>query len=379
MPIYELTVERIVAGGMGLMRSPVGVLLAPDLAPGDRVRVRAAGGVRAEVIELVAPGSDRVQPPCEYYGECGGCDFQHLSYRAQLTAKRGIVADALSRIAGMQLDETAIAVHASPPFGYRRRARFHRTAGGRLGFRARASERVVPVDRCLVLHDSLNRMLTTGSKPDAAAELAAIAAEHGVVSGSNDATVALGPIRLTTRPTLFFQANFELLPQLQRSLGEAAQRTAPAGSHLDVVDLYAGVGLLGRLIAATTPIGTLLAVESVAAAAGYARRNLAACATDLHVVVGRAERVAARPEVQTLMSSACVVVDPPRAGLAKALRRQLLDRSPPTLVYLSCDPATLARDVSQLQDAFEIRSIEVFDFFPQTAHVETLVIMERRR
>lgn len=379
MPIYELTVERIVAGGMGLMRSPVGVLLAADLAPGDRVRVRATGGARAELVELVAPGPERVQPPCEYYGECGGCDFQHLSYRAQLSAKRGIVADALSRIAGMQLDEAAIAVHASPPFGYRRRARFHRAADGRLGFRARSSERVVPIDRCLVLHDSLNRMLTADTPEGSTAEVAAIDAEQGAVSGRNDATVALGAIRLTTQPTLFFQANFDLLLQLQRSLGQAAQRTAAAGSHLDLVDLYAGVGLLGRLIAATTPVGTLLAVESVAAAAGYARRNLAACATDLHVVVGRAERVAARPEVQTLMSSALVVVDPPRAGLAKALRRQLLERRPPTLAYLSCDPATLARDMRQLQDAFEVRSIEVFDFFPQTAHVETLVVLERRR
>ncbi len=386
--LLELTVERLAAGGDGVARSPDGVtVFVPLAAPGDRLRVRVTETRRryrrAEIVEVLAPGAARVPPRCAAFGRCGGCAWQHLDYAAQLDAKRAILADALQRIGGHTLDRRPDIVPSPEPYGYRMRARVL-ARRGTVGYRARRSHELCATSECPVLAPGLLAALDevrerTASRREFSeweiglgSDGAVHVAESGappVTSDPSSAILEVGADALLLSPGTFSQANGLLWDALHERVVEAAGR----GER--VLELYAGAGFFTLGLARR--FGRVVAVESSRSAAADLRGNLSrAGIRDVDVIEAAVERVVprridTRPDV--------VVLDPPRAGLPEPVCRGIADLTPRRIVYLSCDPATLARDTARLvAHGYALERTEGFDLFPQTAHLEALAVLERR-
>ena len=381
--IIEARIEKLVFGGDGLARVDGRAVFIPYTAPGDLVRARITESkkrfARAELVELLEPGPDRREPPCPYFGPCGGCQLQHVTYETQVQAKGGFVRDALERIGRLDVPGE-IPIHTAPgsEFGYRIRATAHVVHTSRetlFGYFGARSHRVVDIASCPLLVEELDaawqraRAAREGllrlRHVDLAAGDEGAAAEPPIATvGGAALTTRVGDVTYTFSPADFFQANRPLLGDLVS--------TATAGeSGALAVDLYAGVGLFA--IPLSRAFERVVAVEGFAQAADFARANASANGAENVEVLDEPveawlERSADEPGAIDL-----VLLDPPRAGLGEAPARRLAALAPSRIVYVSCDPTTLARDLRVLADGgYRLESVEAFDLFPQTFHVETV-------
>jgi tRNA/tmRNA/rRNA uracil-C5-methylase (TrmA/RlmC/RlmD family) len=377
----EIDITALAAGGDGVGRMDDGrVVFVPFTAPGDRVRVRVVERkpryLRGEVAELLTPGAARVDPVCPVFGSCGGCAWQHVDYAAQLEAKARIVRDALTRLA--KLTPPEFEIEPSPAaYAYRGRTRVVRR-GGRVGYRRRRSHVVTPVSRCPVLQAPVEAELRSlagdASAKDGEWELASgVDGTRRVRLGRDPGHAGLelrvGPDALRVSPGVFFQSNALLLETLCRAVVEAA------GNGAIAYDLFAGAGFLTLGLARRFDRVVALEGQPAAAAdlAHNARRN---AVEGIEVVEASMEaalddgRLAPRPDA--------IVLDPPRTGLPRDVSGPLARLGAARIVYLSCDPATLARDLAPLMaEGYGLAGVRAFDLFPQTPHVETLVTLER--
>lgn len=385
--LLEVEITSLSSEGDGIGRDASGcVVFVPYTAPGDHVRVRVVQRkrrfVRGTVETLLSPGEPRVSPVCSVYGSCGGCTWQHVSYDAQLEQKVLQVRAAFERIA--KLTPPAIQITPSPsPYAYRARARVLRE-GGRVGYRRRRSNVLCAVTRCPILTEPLERALrelgADAEAPDGEWELAAgrDAVRRSQGDGAPRETnkgdtgrvvLELAGDRLEFSPGVFFQANTGLHESLFEAVLGAAGRGALA------LDLYAGAGFFTLGLARR--FERVVAVESFAPAVRDCKRNLErAGLTNALVVAGRLEHAVADAPLASLRPEV-VVLDPPRAGVDAQALSWLAARGADRVVYLSCDPATLARDVAALCDTgYRLSALHAFDLFPQTPHVEGLAVLE---
>lgn len=380
----EVTIERILPGGAGLAHAGGRTLLIALAAPDDRVRVRVertSGNVAfASITEIIKPSPARVTPPCPYFGLCGGCDFQQLNYAAQLAAKQGIISDCLRRIARVELSANEIPITGSPlEWHYRSRAQWQQDARNkRLGYYERASHHVCDVAACPVLAPALQESFTAlrqqmrdGTLPANIAGIQAVAGDEGAAlappldaNAASEVSRTIAGRRYHFSAEGFFQINHELLPSLvAAAVGDAQGTTA--------VDLYCGVGLF------TLPLAHRFArvtgIEANPSAISYAERNLSgAQLTNATFACARVGEYLDR-HAQELSPVDFVLLDPPRAGAEPAAIKGILALHPQHITYVSCDPATLARDLKALMhNGYQLESIAAFDMFPQTHHVETV-------
>ncbi len=380
----EIPIERLATGGDGIGHAPDGrVVFVPRTAPGDRVRARVAETqkrfLRAELLEVLEAGPGRVEPPCPVFGHCGGCSWQHLDYAAQLEAKTQALRDAFERLARIT-PPADLRVHACPePFGYRGRARVV-VEGGVVGFRAAAARDVVPVEGCPILAAPLDAALgELAEKPpqDAVGEWELALGDDGAVrihalsvrGGPKVALDAPGTdTRLEVSPGVFFQAN----APLRGALGEAALEAMGTGSR--ALELHAGAGFLTLGLARR--FSSVVAIESHAEAVRDLRETLhAGNVRGVKVERARVEIWLARARRSDFEA---VLLDPPRTGLPRGVAARLAALGAARIVYVSCDPATLARDCAALtQHGYALAALEGFDLFPQTAHLEAVAVLER--
>jgi len=385
-PVVELAIESLAAGGDGVGRAADGcVVFVPFTAPGDRVRVRLverkARFARGEIERVLARGPERVEPRCPVFGACGGCAWQHLDYAAQVAAKRAIVRDALARIAGVA-EPPPLAFTASPaPYGYRGRTRV-RVERGTVGFRRRRSRELCAVTACPLLAPPLDAALAAlaAVPPRGTGEWELALGEGGAVrvaalgaGGGERLALRAGAERLLLSPGVFAQANALLLDALAEAVLGAAGRGASA------LELFAGAGFFTLGLARR--FAKVVAVESDPAAARDLARNVADAGQGgaplrVRVVEARVEAWLAAGEAAALAPEV-VVLDPPRGGIGAAAAATLAQLPARRLVHLSCDPATLARDVAALaREGWRLASLHAFDLFPQTPHVEVLAVLE---
>lgn len=381
----EVEVERILPGGMGLAHAGGKTVFVSLAAPGDRLRVRVEreqGNVLfASIAEILTPSPVRVEPPCPYFGRCGGCDFQQLTYEAQLDAKAEMIRDCLHRIARLE-NVPEFAVTASPDtWRYRMRATWQIDREQRaIGYYERGSRRVCDVVDCAVLRpglqERLERVRATEWRafPQELQHLDVVAGENGVSFAPAFAEFETLPLSLTVRGEVYHynaETFFQINPSLLGALIDFASSDAAGESALD---LYSGVGLF------TLPLARLfervVAVEANAAAARFARRNLQdADLSNASVITATVTdwfRSASLDEVDF------VLLDPPRAGAESAVVNGILRLKASRVCYVSCDPATLARDLKKLvAGGYFVHSLNAFDLFPQTHHVETVVHLRR--
>jgi 23S rRNA (uracil1939-C5)-methyltransferase len=379
--VLEVEVQRIVPGGMGLAHPDGKTVFVALAAPGDRVRVRVEreqGNVLfASIEEILTPSPVRVEPPCPYFGRCGGCDFQQLTYEAQLAAKSEMIRDCLRRIARLENLPDIVVTPSPNDWRYRMRAMWQIDQDARtIGYYERGSRRVCDVVDCAVLRPELQAKLeeVRGTEwnqfPPELNHLDVVAGENGVSFAPAFADFETRELSLTVRGEVyrynaeaFFQINPSVLgPLIDFALGDASGESA--------LDLYSGVGLF------TLPLSrqfkNLVAIESNSTAVRFARRNLQdAGLTNARVI---AAGVADWFRSASVRDVDFILLDPPRAGAESAVIKGILDLHPAQISYVSCDPATLARDLRKLfAGGYTIRSIRGFDLFPQTHHVETVV------
>lgn len=368
----SVRIERLAAGGDGIGRLADGRTVFVALtAPGDVARVRVFESrkryAKAELIEVESPSTWRREPSCEVFGTCGGCDWQHLTYDAQVEAKRSLVSDAIERIARLEVPESFV-FHPSPAeFGYRSRARVLVADAG-VGFRKRGSHELCAVSSCPVLAPELNEMLE-GARCEAAGSEVELAVGSVPSESVGVTEFAIGDDRLRISAGVFAQANAMLHAELISSV------LAAAGTGDTVCELYAGAGLftLGLSRAFERVIAVEVngrATEDLAFNLQRAQRaNVDIVTRAVDRALGRVRRAA--PQV--------VVLDPPRVGLDAGVAAKLADCGAQRIVYLSCDPATLARDIKTMSEhGYTLCSLEGFDLFPQTAHVEALAVLKAR-
>jgi 23S rRNA (uracil1939-C5)-methyltransferase len=436
----EVTIERILPGGLGLAHAEGKTVMVSLAAPGDRLRVRidrVKGNVSfATIEEIITPSSLRVEPPCPYFGRCGGCDFQQLTYSAQLAAKLEIIRDCLRRLGGIENVPDFQITPAPDVWHYRSRAQWQYDAiRQRLGYFESGSRHVCDVAECAVLAPplqlslgGLRERMQNGTLPEEVRDFRAVLGDNDQVSiapsvrsptvregNGRTGTSELIPVITHTihadtyrlNAELFFQANHSLLPQLiDTAIGNAAGETA--------IELYCGVGLF------TLPLARrfkhVVGVEGDSAATAFARDNLKAAGLSNADVAnldvgrwldqnaeggGKAQRrrrfgssgthvssdSSVEPDVNdegTIQSAVkggalqnnldFLLLDPPRTGAESRVIAGILKLQPKRISYVSCDPATLARDLKKLiADGYNLDTITAFDMFPQTHHVETVV------
>jgi len=378
---FEVEVERILPGGMGLAHANGKTVFVSLAAPGDRVRVRVEreqGNVLFAVIEeILAPSPLRIEPACPYFGRCGGCDFQQLTYEAQLAAKAEIIRDCLHRIARLE-DVPEIVVTPSPNnWRYRMRAMWQIDQDERtIGYYERGSRRVCDVVDCAVLRPELQAKLEAVRAtewrefPSGLKHLDVVAGEDAVSFAPPFAKFETQELSLTVRGEVYrynAEAFFQINPSLLGPLIDFALADASGESALD---LYSGVGLF--TLPLSRQFSKVLAVEANSMATRFARRNLQeAGLSNARVITATVtDWFRSGPTA----SVDFVLLDPPRAGAESAVINGILDLQPASISYVSCDPATLARDLKKLlAGGYALDSILAFDLFPQTHHVETVV------
>ena len=377
----EVEVERILPGGMGLAHADGKTVFVSLAAPGDRVRVkveREQGNVLfASIVEIITPSPVRIEPPCPYFGRCGGCDFQQLNYEAQLAAKSEMIRDCLHRIARLENVPDIVVTPSPNDWRYRMRAMWQIDRDEqKIGYYERGSRRVCDVADCAVLRPELQAKLeevraTEWSRfPPGLKHLDVVAGDESVSFAPAFANFETLPLSLSIRGEVyrynaegFFQINPLLLgPLIEFALGDASGESA--------LDLYSGVGLFTLPLA--RQFQKVTAVEANPTAVRFARRNLQDAGLDNARVV--AAGVAEWFRNASVRDVKFVLLDPPRAGAESAVIKGILNLHPPQISYVSCDPATLARDLKKLvAGGYTINSIRGFDLFPQTHHVETVV------
>jgi 23S rRNA (uracil1939-C5)-methyltransferase len=430
----ELDVDTLAYGGRGVARSNGYVVFVAGALPGDRVRARLTkakrGYAEARSVELVRPSADRVPDRCRHGGEpCPGAPWQGLAYERQLAHKQDQVEDALRRIGGLDGFELEPAEPAVEPWRYRNKLEYsfgERDGELVLGFHARGRwDVVVDVDDCLLASEPNNRVRNevhewaraegippyerrersgvlrnlvvregrrTGQTQTrlvtSAAEIARPPVDlHTIIEGPSGGTEGptgvlgeehlaeeVAGLRLRISPQAFFQTNTEMAERLYAIAGEFASLSG----RERLFDLYCGIGTIGLALAggAGEVWGLEVTPSAVADAEDNARRN--------EIANARFECADARLGIRPLLERAgrpdVVLVDPPRAGLSKKVVRRLVECGAPRIVYVSCNPTTLAPNAAQLAESgYRLRRVRAVDMFPQTPHIECVALLEKSK
>lgn len=407
-----LLVTGLASGGEGVTRLPDGrVVFVEDSVPGDRVElgdlVVRKKLARARIARLAVASPDRVEPRCAHFGRCGGCSWQHVRYAAQLDAKRDIVCSALERIGRLALPEKIEVIGSPEPYAYRARARLVECVEG-VGYRRRATREIEPVESCPILVPALQTALeelgqavrsesadrgsepgrrrsrevewvvTGGTQGPAAIERLGRGRGQRSSRGPRSVEIEVLGEKLRVSAGSFVQANALLWDSLAGTVRDACTKSVDGeAAPQRFLELYAGIGFLSIPLARSGLSG--VAIESDRSAVNDLERNLASAglADRVEVIASVVER---RGDLDRLLSRSDVLLaDPPRAGLASEVRRAVASHGPRQVVYVSCDPATLARDLRELSESgYVLRELRILDLFPQTPHVESIAILARR-
>lgn len=415
--LQQVRFEKMVYGGECLGRLADGrAVFVPFVLPGELAEVEITESkprfAHGRAVKLLEKSPDRISPPCPYFSLCGGCHYQHLGYTQQLELKKDLVKDQLERL-GKLTNLPEIPITASPTaFAYRNQVQFHPAwrenaeVPASLGFKRASSDEVLPIGKCLLIPDEMNEllpqieleagsaitriamrsdsegeiMLVFEGESDEPPELSLdlpVSATYLSPSGrslnlsGNDALVyhVLGREFLVS-PESFFQVNLPVAEEMVRHILALVE----GKQNLSILELYSGVGLFTHFIAPHA--SQLTAIESSPSACFDFAGNLDEF-ENISLYEGAVEVIL--PEIVAQIKPIdLVVLDPPRAGLNAKARQALIDLAPKEIIYLSCDPSTLARDLKHFGEAgYNLQSVHAFDMFPQTAHVETIAALRQ--
>lgn len=410
--VFELELSGMAYGGAAVGRYQGRAIFVPYAIAGERVRAEVVEDRRryanARLVEVLVPSPDRVQSPCPHFGPgpegpCGGCQWQHIAYPAQLRFKQQVLAEQLRRIGGFADPPLRPPVPSPSPWAYRNQARFGVDQQGRLGYRALNSHRIVPIRECHILDPRLLELFqsldldlpglksltlrvgtasgelmmvmeTEGDEPpELETDLPVSVVLHlrdgtsAVLVGNSDIVEEVAGRAFHISAGSFFQVN---TPLAEAMVERVLSCLALKGTET-VLDAYSGVGLFTAHIAPHA--ARVIAIEADPAAVTDAEINLDEFS---HIELYQAAVEDVLPTLEVTLDAA--VLDPPRAGCAPAVLDALIRLGPPRLVYVSCDPSTLARDCQRLAaGGYRLAEVQLFDLFPQTYHIESISLLTR--
>ncbi len=363
----ELVIESLTNSGDGLGREDQRVVFVPYTLPGDRVRIKITQRKKtyalASVVDIIEPGKDRIEAPCQYFGRCGGCDWQHVPYPVQLAAKQEQLTDTLARIGLLENLPMEPITPSAQEYGYRNRIQGE-IRGGEFHYKWRRSDQRIAIDQCLIAEDAINEFLQSTDLTQTLQGRVEISVQDDVVT-----VVAVNDRNSTELG--FRQVNTAVGDTLTARLLELVENS----QCQHIVDLYCGRGHWTNLIAKTYPERRVVGVDSAAENIDAAREQSREMAL-ANVAFHQAE-VEKTLKKLGIKDSLCIV-DPPRSGLDSTVTDTLIAEPCQHLLYVSCHPATLARDLKRLTESgYRIATVAPLDMFPQTAHLEVLVHLER--
>lgn len=327
------------------------VVFVPFTIPGEEVEVRLSrqkkSFAEAELLAIETASEQRVEPGCPYFQRCGGCAYQHIEYALQLQIKSKQVEDTLRRVGGLAPVPMRPIIGSPDPYGYRSRIRVH-VEGGVTGFYAYGSHELVDIARCPIASDQVNQLLSQ---------------LRGRPMRDGDYTLSE-----SGRGRFFEQAN----PKVSELMLQEVSALVAKDQQL-LIDAYCGAGLFGKYLA--KQFERVVGIESNEHAVEVAKAS--AGANEQYLAGDVASHLAQLLKGADL-SRTTLLVDPPAIGLSEQVIHAVLEAPPAELVYVSCNPATLARDLKLLNSKFELRSVTPLDMFAQTAEIEVLTQLGRR-
>lgn len=349
--MITLTIHDVAFGGKGVARHEGKVVFVPYVIPGEVVAAEVVREKKkfaeAELLSVETPSPDRIAPPCPYFGRCGGCAYQHMTYERQLALKSAQVEQTLRRVGRLAEVPMRPIVPAPKPYEYRNRIRVH-VAGGIVGFFAADAHALIDVERCAIAAPVVNQAL-------------------GRLRGGSvrDGDYSL---RAPGGGPFFEQTN----PEVTRELVALVKATVRRGQQV-LIDAYCGGGLFARELAPLfeSVIGIEENVQAVAAARHHAQPHERYLAGDVAACLG--ELLSTHDATRTTL-----LLDPPTTGLDARVLDLVLAGAPAEIIYVSCNPATLARDLAGLSSAYTLTAVTPVDMFPQTAEIEVVAHLTRR-
>jgi tRNA/tmRNA/rRNA uracil-C5-methylase (TrmA/RlmC/RlmD family) len=366
-----LAIHDLAFGGDGVGRVGDFVVFVPFVIPGEGVEVELTSVkknfARAKLVRVATPSPDRIEPRCRYFGDCGGCQYQHVRYEAQLRLKHKQVCDVLVRIGGLDPARVAPVVPCPQPFGYRNRIMVRSQwckpeQRLRIGFLGVDDRFVVDIEECAIAEPALNAQVK---------EVRAQPPPRGGLKVS----LRIAPEGWHVPPDSFFQNNFFLLPKLVETVRE---RLRDSGAR-HLVDAYCGVGFFALELADL--VESFVGVEVDASAIRAARENMTRRGiANGQFVTGFAEEYLGGLLQRHPAEPTTLVMDPPRTGCPAAALERVRRAGPEQILYVSCHPATLARDLKLLcaDGGYELAALIPHDMFPQTQHVECVADLRKK-
>lgn len=363
MRLVDLKIQDVAFGGKGVAREHGKAVFVPYTIEGESVSAEIVREKKqfaeAELVEVKQSSPDRIAPECPYFGRCGGCAYQHITYEHQLAIKWRQVRDALQRIGKLRDVPLRPIVSSSSHYAYRNRITVH-ALDGVIGFFRRDSHRLIDIERCPISRDEVNRALLE------------LREQKHVRDGHYT-------LRAGSEPRVFLQVNDEVAQTLQALVIDLV----PPNQDL-LIDAYCGAGFFAKAL--LDKFERVVGIDwdrfAITAARENATKKETYIAGDVESELTGSDRfLAFEGETRRLESrrSLTMIVDPPATGLTEKVRTAITCLAPETLIYVSCNPPTLARDLKELQHRFAINSITPLDMFPQTAEIEVLAHLEARR
>ncbi len=359
----SVQIHDVAFGGDGVGKHGDFIVFVPFTAVGDVVEVKISevkkNFARGKVLGVITPSPDRAKPECPYFGECGGCQYQHLTYEAQLRLKGKQVADLFERIGKFSRDVVRPAIGCPQPYHYRNRIMIRSQWNKpeqklNIGYLRWDCGLVVDINQCPIAEPALNQEILR-------------VRENPPPKGGIKVVLRIPPDDWDVGPDSFFQNNFFLLPKLV----ETARAALVASGAKYLVDVYCGVGFFGISLgdAVEKFVGVEVDKPAIKAAQNNALRHHR---TNGEFVLGDAQVLLPALLQKFPARDTSVILDPPRAGIPRSAVDQLREVRPKQIIYVSCHPATLARDLNLLcaDGVFELQSVTPLDMFPQTQHVE---------
>ena len=346
----ELAIEDVAFGGKGVARKEGKAVFIPFTIEGERITAKIVREKKqfaeAELVQLLDPSPERVVPECPYFGVCGGCSYQHINYSHQLELKARQVEQAMRRIGRLREPPMRPLIPSPMPYGYRNRITVH-AEDNVVGFYRRDVHKLMDIERCPIAMSEVN---------DALARLRAGRVRDGHYT-----------LRAHAGPRVFAQTNDAVADILAGLIADIL-----AGGQKLLIDAFCGAGFFSKRLA--PQFERVVGIDWDRFAIAAAQENSGAnetyvagdVTTELRSVLQRSD-----------LTSTALIVDPPATGLSSETRRAILDSPPQTMVYVSCNPPTLARDIAELQARFSVASITPFDMFPQTAEIEVVAHLRR--
>jgi tRNA/tmRNA/rRNA uracil-C5-methylase (TrmA/RlmC/RlmD family) len=380
----RIKIEKIAFGGEGVGRINNLVVFVPFAAPGDELEIEITGCkkkfARGRILEIVKASPQRATPLCKYYEQCGGCCYQHLSYEHQLELKKLQVEEVFKKIGSIAVPPVAGTVASPEIYHYRGKAQFHRvstSAVPQLGFLDISGGKIVDIQRCEIMEETINKKigrlrenLFIPDQKDARLNVwSELHADHP--NGKGQIKRLAGGREFLVPRDGFFQANLFLTDALATEVCTWAT-SAPV---TNLIDAYCGCGLFSILLAPHA--GNILGIELNEESIKFARINAEKeNIKNVNFVRGNVEKILARRNLLPKGEIDVVILDPPRAGCSKMILESLTSLQPRKIIYLSCNPATQARDIKFLcENGYNLLRLLPFDMFPQTQHIEVLGLL----